>query len=149
MGRAGASGIAVTLVTRDDTRLTGEIEKLIKKKIDLQAFELEDDRPRRPRYEREGEGRNEGRYEGRERDRDGGRDSSHDAERSHRPAPRPLPRSNDPFFDRPYEPPAADQKPAWETEAPPKPTSGVSRNIKPRRKVASLLGGSTPSDPKV
>ncbi|MFM8511427.1 MAG: helicase-related protein, partial [Betaproteobacteria bacterium] len=138
-GRAGASGIAVTLVTRDDTRLTGEIEKLIKKKIDLQAFELEDDRPRRPRYEREGEGR--------ERDRDGGRDHGRDAERSHRAAPRPPQRSNDPFFDRPYEPPAADQKPAWETEAPAKPTSGVSRNIKPRRKVATLLGGVvTPAD---
>ncbi|MFM8665614.1 MAG: hypothetical protein ACKOE3_05530, partial [Betaproteobacteria bacterium] len=83
----------------------------------------------------------------RERDRDGGRDSSRDAERSHRPAPRPPQRSNDPFFDRPYEPTAADQKPAWETEAPAKPTSGVSRNIKPRRKVATLLGGVvTPAD---
>ena len=142
-GRAGASGIAVTLVTRDDTRLTGEIEKLIKKKIDLESFELEDDRPRRRRYERE----DEGRPESRDRDRDGGTDHGRDAERSHRSAPRPPQRSNDPFFDRPYEPPAADQKPAWETEAPAKPTSGVSRNIKPRRKVATLLGGVvTPAD---
>ena len=47
-GRAGASGLAVTLVTRDDARLVGDIEKLIKKKIEIEPFELEDDRPRRP-----------------------------------------------------------------------------------------------------
>ena len=29
-GRAGASGLAVTLVARDDLRLVGEIEKLLK-----------------------------------------------------------------------------------------------------------------------
>src|SRR5882724_5057671 len=47
-GRAGASGLAITLVTRDDSRLASDIEKLINKKIDLEPFELEDDRPRRP-----------------------------------------------------------------------------------------------------
>jgi superfamily II DNA/RNA helicase len=51
-GRAGASGLAVTLVTRDDTRQVGEIEKLIKKKLDIEPFELEDDRVRRPRRAR-------------------------------------------------------------------------------------------------
>src|SRR5262249_35227711 len=51
-GRAGASGLAVTLATRDDTRLVSDIEKLIKKKIELEPFELDDDRPpRRPRRE--------------------------------------------------------------------------------------------------
>ncbi len=48
-GRAGASGLAVTLVTRDDSRMISDIERLIKKKIDLEPLELEDDRPRRPR----------------------------------------------------------------------------------------------------
>ena len=56
-GRAGASGIAMTLVTREDARLVSDIEKLIKKKIELEAIELDDDRPRRssfrPREERE------------------------------------------------------------------------------------------------
>jgi len=47
-GRAGASGLAVTLVTRDDARMISDIERLIKKKIDLEPIELEDDRPRRP-----------------------------------------------------------------------------------------------------
>jgi len=48
-GRAGASGIAITLATRDDTRLVSDIEKLIKKTIELETFELENDRPRRRR----------------------------------------------------------------------------------------------------
>ena len=47
-GRAGASGLAVTLVARDDLRLVGDIEKLIKKKIEIEPFEFEDERPRRP-----------------------------------------------------------------------------------------------------
>ncbi|MCE2907909.1 MAG: DEAD/DEAH box helicase, partial [Burkholderiaceae bacterium] len=51
-GRAGASGLAITLVTRDDTRLVADIEKLIKKKIELEPAELEDDRPPRRRDER-------------------------------------------------------------------------------------------------
>ena len=34
-GRAGASGLAVTLVTRDDAPMISDIEKLIKKKIEL------------------------------------------------------------------------------------------------------------------
>src|SRR6201991_419768 len=46
-GRAGASGLAVTLVTRDDARNMSDIEKLINKKIELEPFEVEDDRPPR------------------------------------------------------------------------------------------------------
>jgi ATP-dependent RNA helicase RhlE len=49
-GRAGASGLAVTLVSRDDSAwLIGEVEKLLKKKLEIEPIELEDDRPRRPR----------------------------------------------------------------------------------------------------
>ena len=36
-GRAGKSGVALTIVTRADTRAVDDIEKLIKKKIDWQA----------------------------------------------------------------------------------------------------------------
>ncbi|MFY9510924.1 MAG: DEAD/DEAH box helicase, partial [Rubrivivax sp.] len=54
-GRAGASGLAVTLVTRDDSRLVSDIEKLIKKTIEIEPFELEDDRPRRPPRRRDDE----------------------------------------------------------------------------------------------
>jgi superfamily II DNA/RNA helicase len=142
-GRAGASGIAVTLVTRDDTRLTSDIEKLIKKKIELQAFEVEDDRPRRRRYDRDDDRlADEGRV-------DEGRSEREPMPERRTERPRAPSRSTDPFFDKPYEPAAADHKPSWDSEAPAKTTSSVSRNIKPRRKVASLLGGSTPSDPKV
>jgi ATP-dependent RNA helicase RhlE len=128
-GRAGASGLAVTLVDRDDGRLIGDIEKLIKKKIEIDAFELEDDRPRRPpRRPREDD-------DERPRERS-------DAPRFTYAAPRTAP--SDPFFDKPYEPTAADDvKPAWDTKvAPtPAPARGASPNIRSKRKVAALLGG--------
>jgi superfamily II DNA/RNA helicase len=47
-GRAGASGLAVTLVASSDTRLVADIEKLIKKKIELEPLELAEDRPQGP-----------------------------------------------------------------------------------------------------
>jgi superfamily II DNA/RNA helicase len=150
-GRAGASGLAVTLVDRDDVRLVGDIERLLKKKIELEPFELVDDRPRRPPYR------------AREVVRDfADEPPAADAERPLREAER-LPRDSerfareserprrshaaptDPFFDKPYEPPAAEgeSKPAWEQKAAsvPAPVRGLSANIRSRRKVASLLGG--------
>lgn len=59
---------------------------------------------------------------------------------------RPVPRRpSDPFFDKPYEPdPSAD--PVWEDKTaaatPSGSGTGLSRFIKPKRKVAALLGGS-------
>ena len=41
-GRAGASGLAVTLVTGADARHVSDIEKLTKKKIDVEPFALEE-----------------------------------------------------------------------------------------------------------
>ncbi len=168
-GRAGASGLAVTLVDRDDVRLVGDIERLIKKKIELEPFELVDDRPRRAPY----------------RARDGGDDRpAREAERPYPPvqrsasefersasepdrAPRDVerfarepehyareterPRRSfapsaapaDPFFDKPYEPTALSaNKPAWDQKvAAAAPARGLSPNIRSKRKVASLLGG--------
>jgi superfamily II DNA/RNA helicase len=123
-GRAGASGLAISLVTRADQRLVAEIEKLIKKKIEIDPLELDDDRPaRRPRAR-----------------------SDDEEERSRRPlgSGRPAPRQVaplDPFFTRPYEAdPSAD--PVWERAAPvPAPAKNLSPYIKPKKKVASLLGG--------
>lgn len=135
-GRAGASGLAVTLVTRDDARLIGDIEKLIKKKIELDAFELEDDRPRRSAPRR--------------RDDDYAAapagESRTPAAAGYAPSPRrPPARSEprDPFFDKPYEPSASDAPAAWEKAAAPA-ASRLSPNIRPRRKVAALLGGAKP-----
>ena len=124
-GRAGASGLAITLVTRDDARLVADIEKLIKKKIEIEAPELDTERPR---------GRfNDG---SRSRREDDPRDVL-DAPRERRPA-RPAPASRDPFFDRPYEPSSAEAAPVWESTAAP-PTRSASANIKPKRKVAALF----------
>jgi len=124
-GRAGQSGLSVTLVTRDDTRMVGDIERLIKKKIEIEPFEFDDERPRRPPR--------------RQRDDDERREppERYVAERR-APAPAPA----DPLFDQPYEP-STSAAPQWEASqpAPINPRRTVSSNIKPRRKVASLLGG--------
>jgi superfamily II DNA/RNA helicase len=136
-GRAGASGLAITLVTRDDTRLVSDIEKLIKKKIDLEPLELEDDRPRRSRRYSEDEG-------GERRSESGPRSGERYGERSGRSSWSPPAPPADPIFDRPYEPTgAAAAEPAdWEKKAP-TPQTPASPSIKPaKKKVAALLGGS-------
>jgi superfamily II DNA/RNA helicase len=122
-GRAGAAGLSVTLVTRDDTRMVGDIERLIKKKIEIEPFEFDDERPRRPPRRRDDdEERREPAYE-------------RPVERRAQAAP------SDPLFDRPYEP-TGSGTPQWEEKAQPQPVRRtVSPNIKPKRKVASLLGG--------
>jgi ATP-dependent RNA helicase RhlE len=136
-GRAGASGLAVSLVTGNDARLMGDIEKLIKKKIDVESFELEGGRRGdRPVYRR--------REEFDERPQaDAGAPPAREA-RASRPAPRRAPA--DPFFDKPYEEPTGQAEPAaWESKDTPLSQasgSGLSRFIKPKRKVATLLGGS-------
>jgi len=144
-GRAGASGLAVTLVDPGDVRLVGDIERLIKKKIELEAFELVDDRPSRPPYRaREGDERpaRDAERAPREFER-----SSRDVERFSRDADRPR-RSYaappaDPFFDKPYEPAAVSQdRPAWDQKAAvPAPARGLSPNIRSKHKVSALLGG--------
>jgi ATP-dependent RNA helicase RhlE len=129
-GRAGASGLAVTLVARSDARLVAEIEKLIKKKLDIEPLELEDDRPRRrePR-----------------RDNDEPRSQTRETARSHsRPEPRYEPRRPpaDPFFSKPYEAAESAEPASWEHTAPATPGANrLSPNIKAKKKVAALFGG--------
>ncbi len=130
-GRAGASGLAVTLVARSDTRLVTEIEKLIKKKLDIEPFELEDDRPRRPYREARPDDDDE---------RPAPRSDARFAPRNEPRAPR---RAADPFFDRPYEPSGGAAEPVPQTAGggPSTSSSRLSPNIKPKKKVAALLGG--------
>ena len=54
----------------------------------------------------------------------------------------PPPRHSDPFFDKPYEPVGEGQA-SWEkgTAAPIALAKGLSANIRPKKKVAALLGG--------
>jgi superfamily II DNA/RNA helicase len=132
-GRAGASGLAVSLATRDDARLISDIEKLIKIKIDIEPLELDDERPRRPP-----------RREFREDDppaRPPGSPTYSAQPASSRPQRGHA--QGDPFFDRPYEP-DPNASPSWEGTLPASAApaaSAVTRSSKSKRRVASLLGG--------
>jgi superfamily II DNA/RNA helicase len=129
-GRAGASGLALSFVSGNDNRLVVDIEKLIKKKIELEAIEFDEDRPR----ERINTGR-----------RAWGEDDPRDVldtpqAPSTRAAPTARPQRagpRDPFFDKPYEAPTEAPPPAWEPGE--RPSGRISANIKPKRKVAALF----------
>ena len=128
-GRAGASGLAVTLVAPSDNRLVSDIEKLIKKKIEVETVELDSDRPR---------GRfNDGNRGRREDDPRDVLDAPREP-RERRGGFRPAPVPRDPFFDKPYEAPSAEAPPVWESQKPAT-RPGVSANIKTKRKVAALF----------
>ncbi|HEY3046596.1 MAG TPA: DEAD/DEAH box helicase [Polaromonas sp.] len=139
-GRAGASGLAVSFVASSDQRLVADIEKLIKTKIELEPIEFEEDLPRIKEQGRI----NDGRRMYREID-DGvvreSRDRPERRERREYMPHRPPVAPRDPFFDQPYEAAiASDAQPAWEAAAKASPArSGVSANIKPKKKVAALF----------
>ena len=147
-GRAGASGLAVSLVSGSDARLMADIEKLIKKKPDVEPFELENRRDRGDR-ERDRDRPSFRRREESDDRRPDDRRPDGDAAPQRPSAPRAsAPRRNesrDPFFDKPYEASAAAEPAAWDkadAAATSSSGSGLSRFIKPKRKVATLLGGS-------
>ncbi|MDT9001271.1 DEAD/DEAH box helicase [Paucibacter sp. APW11] len=129
-GRAGASGIAVTLVTKSDARLIGDIEKLIKRKIDLEAIELDEERPRRPPR----------------REWDARPAEADVVAAAPAPAARPARGPRDPIFDQPYEAKAASgEAAAWEKSASSTAPKGLSSYIKPKKKVAALFGAKQPA----
>jgi ATP-dependent RNA helicase RhlE len=117
-GRAGASGQAISFVSPSDQRLVGDIEKLIKTKVNLETVAYEDDRPRsRESFDKPRESSGAPRVR---------------RESNYASAPRV---SHDPFFDKPYEAPVlADGAPVVTQEPLRK-----SPNIKPKRKVAALF----------
>ncbi|MEO8250498.1 MAG: DEAD/DEAH box helicase [Burkholderiales bacterium] len=133
-GRAGQSGLAVSFAGgKNDVRLVSDIEKLLATKIELEAIEYDEDRPR---------GRiNDGR-------RAWGGDDPRDVldqpasarvRRDARPQRPSAP--SDPFFERPYEAPSANDEsaPSWEAAAKAPATRGLSPNIRTRRKVPALF----------
>jgi len=135
-GRAGASGLAFSLMTAgNDERLLADIEKLTKRKFSVETLRVEAER--KPAREPE---------EGRWRDRGERPERADRSERSERtervarartsPSAPPL----DPFFTQPYvepEPVASTaSQPVQATQAPLK---GAVR--RPARPVAALLGG--------
>ena len=169
-GRAGASGLAVSFVSKSDGRLMADLEKLLKSKIELEAIEFDEDAPDIRKQGRINDGRRM--YAGSDGERDGGRegsqregarDSSRDASREHgreqsqhrdqaarpprRDFSRPAPASRDPFFDKPYEAtenPAEAAPPTWEAAAK-RPVRSISANIKPKQRVAALFKATTPA----
>ena len=162
-GRAGASGLAVSFASGgNDARLVAEIEKLIKKPIELEAIEFEEDRPRG----RINDGRRHWREEGESEPGDarevldavaapfdarGQRDPRQQrvstfGNSSTRSSGRPQrsSASRDPFFEKPYEAPQREAEPDWEASSKAAPARGISNNIKSKRKVAALFKASTP-----
>ena len=151
-GRAGASGLAFTLVTKSDARLVGEIEKLIKRKLDLEPIELEEARrrfdggdrgeraPRGERSDRGGDREERGERRDFRREREDRRDETYGG---HAPARAPQRQAYDPLFDKPYEAAEGAEAPSWE-KGPASAPRGVSSNIKPKKKVAALFGAKKP-----
>ena len=144
-GRAGASGLAVSFVASGDQRLVADIEKLIKTKIELEPMVFDEDQASTGRI-------NDGRRMYREADESAPRESAprerqerreprEFRERREAPPHRQAAAPRDPFFDQPYESATApDAAPAWEAAAKASPArSGVSANIKPKKKVAALF----------
>jgi superfamily II DNA/RNA helicase len=151
-GRAGAAGLAVTFVSKSDARLIGDIEKLIKTKIELEAVEFDEDVPDIRKQGRINDGRRMYAEGAQDDSRTGGhrsgavRDVAHEGQFARQERPprrdytRPTPASRDPFFDKPYEPaPATATAPSWEATAAHQGTRSISANIKPKRRVAALF----------
>jgi superfamily II DNA/RNA helicase len=141
-GRAGASGLSVTLVSPSDMRLVADIEKLIKTKLQVENYPLDEDRSRGNVSEGRREERRDDRREERRPERGFERRREEEAPRDRRSSFRPAQVSRDPFFEKPYESPSLEQAAAASWEASPKTTAsrpGISANIKPKRKVAALF----------
>ncbi len=140
-GRAGASGLAVTLVTRDDARLVSDIEKLIKKTLEIEPIEIDDERPRR----QAAPGSSATASSMAMPRSDTGMSPPRRSERPERTpdTARRIQAPRDPFFDKPYEP-DSEATPSWDNvgRQAASPARGLSANIRSKKKVASLLGGS-------
>lgn len=154
-GRAGAEGLAVTLVAARDERLITDIEKLLKKPTEWTTLEVrrlprhrpaaeasyarptEDTAAAAPRFEPRREPRNDGR-----------RDSRHEGA----PAVRPRSAPSDPFFEQPYHEPQRSEPAAWERSPDPKAALAqaaqvrqrLSPNIRSRRAVPALFQAPAP-----
>ena len=121
-GRGGATGVAVTLVSSSDSKLVADIEKLIKKKIEVERIELPESRRWRDRREA-GAGREEVQ-----------RSVAVEGTRPVRGA-RPVRNTPpDPFFNKPYEP-STNAAPSWDGQG----TKQTVSAAKPKRKIAALF----------
>ncbi len=162
-GRAGASGVALSLMTNEDARLHDQIEKLLKRKLEIESLDVEAPRREpgdRPERSERGPRGDRGDRAPRSREARGGTDDAARRDEPRREEPRReeparpprnreargggagpggLPgHSADPFFYKPYEPangsPEDTAIPADNTPARP----GARRAARP---VPALLGG--------
>jgi ATP-dependent RNA helicase RhlE len=137
-GRAGATGVAIMLMTGADERGVLAIERLTKQQFTPKTLEME--RAARPeRGERAAE-RGRGDRGGHDRGERAARParaerSERDASRSYQPAAAPV----DDFFSKPYEPSAAAVKAESDAAAA---DAKADPKAEPRSRVAALLGGS-------
>ncbi|HEY0879644.1 MAG TPA: helicase-related protein, partial [Zeimonas sp.] len=126
-GRAGLSGLALSLMTGDDERHLADIEKLLGRKLPAERLEVS-----APARSREGARREPGPTERRSRaprtPQGRSREGAHGSLAGY---------SSDPFFFEPYVPAA----PSPESEAHASAPERVSAARRPRRPVAALLGG--------
>ena len=133
----GQSTPHAELHDNDTWRLVADIEKLIKKKIELEPFAFPENEP----HGRFNQGRRLYEHE------DGRPPRARDEQRHGGGSRRPAAAPRDPFFDQPYEAaPAGDAAaPSWEASARGGARSPVSANIKPKRKLAALFKPEAPS----
>jgi superfamily II DNA/RNA helicase len=133
-GRAGASGVAIMLMTGADERGVQAIEKLTKQKFEPATIDVERTRPERSRY---GD-RPERGERGERRDRDDrprrGERTERDATRTYQPAA-PV----DDFFLKPYQP--VEDSAGTEGAATAPATAPTTARPEARPRVAALLGG--------
>jgi len=125
-GRAGATGIAIMMMTGSDERNVAAIERLTKQKFQVATVSAE----RRERTPERGASR-----AGRERP---ARDDSRRGRGESAAEPRRTPtRPADDFFSRPYEPDMAGAEPTVPAPSEPSPPTPA----RPAGRVAALLGG--------
>ena len=137
-GRAGASGLAVTLVTRDDARAGRRHREADQEEDRARAARARGRRAAAPRAARALARRRRlpAAAEGRRVAVLGAHAGARDLDAAASPR-----RRRDPFFDKPYEA-ERDRRPSRPGKSAPRRSArGLSPNIKPKKKVAALFGG--------
>ena len=142
-GRAGQPGEAIAFMSGEETKLLGEVEKLLKRQIPRLELPADFDGGERPARAGTHGTRDERPTRGAARHSE--RESrpargAHHAEREHKPHSKPhahKPGSPSDFdFSKPYEPAVKTGESATDKPAPPQPHRG-----RPQRPTAALLGG--------
>jgi superfamily II DNA/RNA helicase len=131
-GRAGASGDALSLYSPNEKKQLADIEKLIKRSLEVEHLEL--DRPVRSHKPRLGDDERDGRRDHHRRDEGRDHRRTHVVERVRTTMPTMRKAPEDDFFSKPYEP-----SPSRALESASSPSND--KKAAPKRPLAALLGG--------